>query len=147
MMSKAGVLRHFPSPTNPERIDAVATVSGVSATAAAGTMVAHGAGAIQLPPGQELKASAGRLKAKMKVARVRREINEEFDETYTRAMAWCVYIHRGKTVEERCELLDEIGAQSPIRNKDWNAYHREYGKKVGQLVDRVIRSMKKKGFI
>lgn len=113
-----------PSPS-PLSEDVIVQPEGVSAAVVANNPTALGS-ATAHPTGLSAVATLGKVIA---IGTVRKEINRLCRETYTRALAWCLYVHAESPhllAEDLFDWLDEIGAASPKGRKTWNEYHRNY---------------------
>lgn len=86
------------------------------------------------------------------VGTIRKGINRLFKETFTRALAWCLYLHADvpkMTVEDIFSWLDEIGAVPPIPAdrpkvfKSWNQFHRDCKPKSEKMVSDVRSTLRK----
>jgi hypothetical protein len=80
-------------------------------------------------------------------ARIRREINQLCDETYTRALAWCLFVHADAPhmkAEDLFSWLDEIGAKSPSLDT-WNEYHRICERDAQKMVSRLRGVLRNNG--
>jgi hypothetical protein len=79
---------------------------------------------------------------------IRKEINRLCKQPYTRALAWCLYVHADHPrmlAEDLFGWLDEIGAGSPQRRKTWNEYHRGFRDQSQKLVSKSRNLLRKNG--
>jgi hypothetical protein len=81
---------------------------------------------------------------------VRQQINEWCTETYTRAIAWCLWIFADDpkmSVPDICEWLDELGVAAP-KMKNWNDCYRKDRKhkaKIEKMVSDQRTNLRQKG--